>query len=74
MTQAESDKNAYLAFRKLCDENKNMEPLFQLKFMVQSMGADRAHVMATMNSGLPDDVKEVMHAVARHMETIDKTC
>jgi hypothetical protein len=73
MTITESDRNAYLAFKALCETNNNMEPINQLKIMVAAMGADRAHTLATSGADLPEEVNKILHGVARHLETLNKT-
>lgn len=73
MTQSESDKNAYDAYEQLCKVNGDMTSLMQLRIMVKAIGAERSHVLAVMNSGLPDDVKDIMLAVSRHIESTNIT-
>jgi len=72
MTQAESDKNAYDAYEQLCKVNGDMTSLMQLRIMVKSIGAERTHVLA-MLGGLPEEVKDIMLAVSRHIESTNVT-
>lgn len=70
MTQSESDKNAYDAYEQLCKENGNMVSLMQLRIMVRAMGAERSFAICV---DMPNEVKHIMLAVCRHIETTNVT-